>query len=46
LPKDLGQFADRKLHEPQEHDDAQARRIGERLESVGERKCCSHELRI
>jgi ArsR family transcriptional regulator len=39
-------LADGKLHQSQEHDDPQPSRIGERLESVGERKCCGHELRI
>jgi hypothetical protein len=46
LAEDLGELADGKLHQSQEHDDPQPSRIGERLESVGERKCCGHELRI
>ena len=46
LAEHLRELADGKLHQPQKHQDAQPRRIGERLESVGERKCCGHELRI
>jgi hypothetical protein len=35
LSKDLRQLSDGQLHQPQQHDDTQPGRIGERLESVG-----------
>ena len=38
LAEHLRQLADRQLHQPQQREDAQPRRIGERLESVGERR--------
>jgi hypothetical protein len=46
LAKHLRQFADGQFHQPQERDDAQPRRIGKCLESVGKRECCGHEIRI
>ena len=46
LPEDLRQLSDRQLHQPKQRDDAQPGRIGECLESVGERKRRSHEIRI
>ena len=38
LAEHLRQLADRQLHQPQQREDAQPRRIGQRLESIGERK--------
>ena len=46
LPEHLRQLAHRQLHQPQQHHDAQPGRVGERLESIGERKGRSHEIRI
>ena len=46
LAEHLRQLADRQLHQPQQRDDAQPRRIGKRLESIGERKRRCHEIRI
>ena len=38
LAEHLRQFADRQLHQPQQREDAQPRRVGKRLESIGKRK--------
>ena len=46
LPEHLRQLADRQLHQPQQRDDAQPRRVGKRLESIGKRECRSHQIRI
>ena len=46
LPENMGELADRKLHDPQERNHAQARRIGKRLESIGKRKNDGHQIRI
>jgi hypothetical protein len=46
LPKHLRELAHRELHYPKERDDPEARRIGERLESVGKRELYGHEIRI
>ena len=46
LSEDLRQLAHGQLDLPQQCDDAQPRRVGERLETVGERGIQSHELRI
>ena len=46
LPEHLRKLADRQLHQPQKHEDAQPSRIGERLEAVGKRKSGSHDLTI
>ena len=46
LPEHLRQLADRQLHQPQQREDAQPRRVGKRLETVGERESGGHEIRI
>ena len=46
LAEQLGQFADRQLHRPQQRKDAQPRRIGQRLEKRGELEVPGHRLRI
>jgi len=46
LAENLGEFADRQFHDPQQRDDPQPGRIGERLEPVGERKFNGHGLKI
>ena len=46
LAEHLGKLTDRQLHQPQQRDDPQPGRIGERLESVGERQRHGHEIRI
>ena len=46
LSQDLRQLAHRQLDQPEQRDDAQPRRVGKRLETVGEREPQSHELRI
>jgi hypothetical protein len=46
LAEHLRKLTDGKLHQPQEHDDAQPRRVGKRLKTVGKREQCSHDLRI
>ena len=46
LAEHLRKLADRQLHQPQQGEDPQPRRVGERLESIGERKRGSHEIRI
>jgi hypothetical protein len=46
LAQKLGQFADRQLHRTQQRKDAQARRIGQRLEKRGELEVPGHRLRI
>ena len=46
LPQDLRELANRKLHQPQERDDAQPGRVGKRLEAIGKRKFGSHEITI
>ena len=38
LPEDLRELADRQFHNPQQRQDAQTRRVGKRLKSIGERK--------
>ena len=38
LGENLGQFADRQFHPPQEREDAQPRRVRKRLEQVGKGK--------
>ena len=45
LPEDLRQFADRQLHHPQQREDAQPRRVGQRLEAVGKRKGCESRVK-
>ena len=46
LPEQLGKLADRQLHRPQQRQDAQPRRIGQRLEKRGELEVPGHRLRI
>ena len=46
LSQNMGQLANRKLHNPQQRDDAQPGGIGKRLEAIGERKNYGHEIRI
>jgi hypothetical protein len=46
LSEHLRKLADGKLHQAQQRDDAQARRIGKRLDAVGKRKRSRHEIRI
>ena len=46
LTKYLRKLADGQLHQPQKCDDAQPRRIGKSLESIGKRKRSRHEIRI
>ena len=46
LAEHLGELADRQLHRPQQREDAQPRRIGKRLEQVGEREARRHGIRI
>ena len=45
-PSTCASSPDRQLHQPQQRDDAQPRRIGKRLESIGKRKAACHEIRI
>jgi hypothetical protein len=42
LPQHLCQLADGQLHDPEQRKDAQPRRIGQRLESVGKRQKQGH----
>ncbi len=46
LAQQLGQFADRQLHRPQQREDPQPRRIGQRLEKRGKLEVPGHRLRI
>ena len=46
LAEHLRKFADRQLHDPQQREDPQPRRVGERLETIGERKSGVTQIRI
>ncbi len=46
LAENLGQLADRQLHPPQQREDPQPGRIGQRLEQVGKGKDRRHGIRI
>ena len=46
LAENVRQLADRKLHDPQQREHPQPRRVGKRLEAVGEREKGSHGIRI
>ena len=46
LAEHLRELADRQLHSPQQREDAQPGRVGERLEQVGKGKDRRHEIRI
>jgi hypothetical protein len=46
LAKHLRKLAHRQFHQSQERYDAKARRICQRLESIGKRKHRGHEIRI
>ena len=46
LPQHLGQFADGQLHRAQQRQDAQPRRVGQRLEKRGKLEVPGHVLRI
>ena len=46
LAEQLRQLADRQLHRPQQRQDAQPRRVGQRLEKRGELEVPGHRLRI
>ena len=46
LAEQLRQFADRQLHRPQQRQDAQPRRVGQRLEKRGKLEVPGHGLRI
>src|SRR4030095_2711845 len=43
LAKHLRKLADRKLHDSQQREDAQPRRIGQRLKVISQRKKCTHK---